>query len=379
MSDPSEIAVLNVGGRKYTGWTSIMLERTYGATCSHFEFASVQPLDSGLDFKNWKIAPHDSCTITLGGILAFTGYVFVRQSAFNAQKRGLLVTGRSKTADAVDSSVPVNGGQYKGYTFQALASALAKSVDVNLLVRGTSPTLTQPIPQFSIAWGETAFMAVERLARLRGLHLTDDANGNWIADVFNPNEAAAGQLIEGKNLLEARASVDGSNSFNTTNIAAQRPGNDQVKGAACRDNSATVTNPKIRANRRQMMLMEEPGSSQDCAARANVELAQRATDLVDVVGVVQGWMSAPGTLWDIRQNYSVKSPTLDLENYQLTSRNVKYTQSEESGTRTEISLCTSQSLAFAGTNISKTAVPGEPAYSAGTPTDGATPDPPDDI
>ena len=354
-----------------------MVRRAYGASCSDFEFASVTPLDANLNFSNWKIAPHDSCAIQLGGILAFTGYVFVRQSAFNATKRGLLITGRSRTADAVDSSASVEGGQFKGYTFSALASSLANQAGVNLVIKGTSPNLSQPFPQFSIAWGETIFSAVERLARLRGLHLTDDANGNWVADVFTPGDAAAGQLIEGQNLVEARASVDGSNSFNIVNIAAQRPGNDQVKGSSTRDNSATVTNPAIRASRRLMQLMEEPGSSQDCAARANVELAQRATDLVDCHCVVQGWQSAPGVLWDIRKNYSVKSPTLDLDNYQLTSREVKYTQSSESGTRTEISLCTQQSLAFAGTNISPTAQPGEPAYGQGTPAQGAAPDKPD--
>jgi prophage tail gpP-like protein len=377
MANPDEIAVLAVNGKQYTGWTSIMVRRAYGATCSDFEFTSVQPLDSGLDFSNWKIAPHDSCTITLAGILAFSGFVFIRQSSFNAGKRGLLIQGRSKTSDAVDSSAPVDGGQFKGYGFQALASRFAESVGVNLIVRGTSADVARPIPQFSIAWGETVFMAVERLARMRGLHLTDDAAGNWVVDVFTPDDPLAGELVEGRNILEARASVDGTNSFNSTNVASQRPGNDQVKGQACRDNSATVINPAIRASRRLMMMMEEPGSSQDCAFRANVELAKYATDTVDCRCTVQGWQSAPGMLWDIRKNYTVRSPTLDLDNYKLTSREVKYTQSSESGTRTEIDLCTSNALAFAAVNISSTIQPGEPAYSDGTPTQGATPDQPD--
>jgi prophage tail gpP-like protein len=153
-TNASEIAVLAVNGRQYIGWTSIMLRRAYGASCSDFEFAAVQPIDSSLDFSNWKIAPHDSCTITLAGILAFTGYVFVRQPAFNAKTSGLVVTGRSRTADAVDSAAPVDGGQFKGFSFQALASALAESVGVNLIVRGSSPGLSAPFPQFSVAWAK---------------------------------------------------------------------------------------------------------------------------------------------------------------------------------------------------------------------------------
>ena len=73
-------------------------------------------------------------------------------------------------------------------------------------------------------------MAVERLARLRGLHITDDAKGNWIADIFDPKAATSGQLVEGKNLLEARASVDGSGRSTLSILSAQRPGNNQVNG-----------------------------------------------------------------------------------------------------------------------------------------------------
>src|SRR6202041_1809242 len=118
-----ETVVLSVAGKQYSGWTSVMLRRMYGGACSDFEFTASENLDtSATDFSNWKINPGDSCTITLAGILAFTVYVFPRQGSFNSRQHGLLISGRSLTADAVDSSAPVNGGQYKGYTFQALAS-----------------------------------------------------------------------------------------------------------------------------------------------------------------------------------------------------------------------------------------------------------------
>jgi prophage tail gpP-like protein len=372
-----ETAVLTVAGQQYTGWTSVMVRRVYGGACSDFEFTAAEPLDTGsTDFSDWRIKPGDQCTITLAGILAFTGYVFVRQGSFNAAQHGLMVMGRSLTADAVDSSAPVNGGQYKGYTFQALASALANQAGVNLMIKGSSPDLSRVFPQFSIAYGETVFNAVERLARLRGLHITDDANGNWIADVFDPKASAQGQLIEGKNLLEARASIDGSRSFNIVNIVAQRPGTDQTNGTPSRDVSATLTNSDARPARRLIMVMEEPGSPQDAVTRANHETAYNATDLVDCHGVVQGWQSSPGTLWDTGRNYSVKSPMLDLDRT-LSSRQVIYRQSSEGGSRTEIDLCTPESLAFSSTPIGGTVLQGEPAYGADTPPQGATPDRPD--
>ncbi|HLH95002.1 MAG TPA: hypothetical protein VKW08_07780 [Xanthobacteraceae bacterium] len=375
MPSPSETAVLSVNGRAYSGWTSVTLRRLYGGACSDFEFTAAEPLDGDANFQAWRIKPGDQCTITLAGILAFTGYVFVRQGSFDADRHGLMVAGRSLTADAVDSSAVINGGQYKGYTFQAIASALAQSAGVNLVVRGSSPNLATPFPQFSVAYGETVFRAIERLARLRGLHITDDGNGNLIAEPYDPTQALAGELVEGKNIVSARASIDGSRSFNIVNIVGQRPGDDHTNGDAARDVSATVTNPNVRAGRRSIIVMEEPGSPQDAAARANHEMAYNATDIVDCRCVMQGWQSAPGTLWDVGKRYTVKSPMLDLDRV-LASREVIYSQSN-AGSRTTIDLCTENALAFSTTPISANVLQGEPSYGQDTPSAPARPDQPD--
>jgi prophage tail gpP-like protein len=379
MASPSETASLSINGQLFSAWTSMSVTRVYGSSIgSEFEFECAEPLDTStdsIDFTTWKIIPGDRCTVTLAGILACTGYVFVRHPSFTAEAHGLKITGRSLTADAVDSSAPIKGGQYDGYTFQALASALAQSAGVNFIVKGSSPNLALPFPRFQIQYGETVFSAIERLARLRGMHLTDDANGNLVASAFNPSAATAGQLVEGQNLIQAHAVIDGSNAFGAVTAAAQRPGNEQVNGDACRDNSATLINPNARAARQRLFIMEEPGSAQDCAIRVNHEMAYAAADLVDCHCVVQGWQSAPGVLWDIAQNYSVNSPMLDLQRV-LASCQVKYIQ-DAKGTRTEINLCTPQSLAFAsGAVITPTAQPGEPAYNA-TPSQVAAPNPPD--
>ena len=58
------------------------------------------------------------------------------------------------------------------------------------------------------------------------------------------------------------------------------------------------------------------------------------------------------------------------------SRQVIYRQSE-AGSRTEIDLCTPESLAFSSTPIGGSVQQGEPAFATDTPTQGATPDAPD--
>ena len=90
------------------------------------------------------------------------------------------------------------------------------------------------------------FQAVERLARLRGLHITDDAKGNWVANILDPKGASQGQLVEGNNLLEARATIDGSRSFKTSSTSSASAQVTINQWHSVRDVSATLTNPNAR-------------------------------------------------------------------------------------------------------------------------------------
>jgi len=197
MPKAAEIAVLSVNGTKFSAWTDFWLRRDYMGVASTFQFSATEAIDANTQFQNWRIQPGDQCTITLAGILALTGHIDVRQGSYNKNEHGVLFAGRSNTADAVDSSANVKGSQFKGYTFQQVASAILQPTGVNLVISGSPPGLDQPFPNFSVRLGETAFMAVERLARLRNLRLTDDANGNMVASYSGNNQASGAQLVAG--------------------------------------------------------------------------------------------------------------------------------------------------------------------------------------
>lgn len=340
MPNPSEVAVLTVNGSNYSAWTDFWLRRDYMGVASFFQFSATEAIDANNEFQDWRIQPGDTCYIYLAGILALTGYIDVRQGAFNKTEHGVLFCGRSTTADAVDSSANVSGGQYKGYTFQQIASAILQPTGVNLVVQGSPPGLDQPFPNFSVRLGETAFMAIERMARLRCLRLSDDANGNMVASYSADNQASSAQLVESGNILSARGAIDVSKSFSDTNVRAQSQGSDT--NFPPNDVSARSTNSSVRSTRSKIILMEEPGSAQDVQNRVQHELAFQGTAEINCSVVVQGWQSAPGTLWDVNQTYNLNSPMLDL-NRPLKSKSVLYAQTG-AGTTTTIELCTPESL-----------------------------------
>ena len=74
----------------------------------------------------------------------------------------------------------------------------------------------------------------------------------------------------------------------------------------------------------------------------------------------------------------MKSPILDLDRV-LASRQITFSQGPD-GSRTAIELCTREALTFStgtGAVASPDRLPGEPAYSTDVPSQGATPNQPD--
>lgn len=375
MPKQSEIAVLAVNGKRYGAWKSFWLRREYGAPASDFEFTAAEPIDATGAFQDWRIQPGDSCNITLAGILALTGHIEVRQGSYNAREHGVMFRGRSNTADAVDSSASVKGGQFRNYTFGQIAGALLKPTGVNLVVAGNAPDLARPFENFSIRLGETVHMAIERLARLRNMRITDDAKGNYVASYSGSTGGSGAALVEGQNILEARATIDVSQSYGTTDVRAQHQGSDTNWPA--NDYAATATSSG-RQTRRKIVLLEEPGLAKDALTRTLHELAFSGTAQIDCSCMVQGWQSSPGTLWDVNQTYTVSSPMLDLDR-QLKSRVVTYAQDDDYGTITTIELCTPESLTGSA-DIASTGSggggKGDPAY-AGAGASGSSIQPPD--
>lgn len=379
MPRPTEIAVLTVNGQKYSAWESFWLRRAFGAACSDFSFTAVEDISSAGKFQEWRIQPGDDCTITLAGVLALTGYINVRQGAFTAKAHAVQFQGRSNTADPVDSSAVLKGGQLKGYGFEAIAKKLLEPHGVGLVVDSMVPGIADAFKSFSVRVGETAHMAIERLGRMRGLRLTDNAQGQLVA-AGPPQGGSVGSLVEGRNLIDGQSTIDISNQYSKWNVRGSQQGNGKTSAEEARDVSASAENldPRIRKNRVKLLMMEEPGTGQDASRRAAHEAAFSGNAIINCKVTVQGWLVDDSTLWDVNKPYFVSSPMLDLERT-LVSQVITYSQSEE-GTFTRIELCTQESAAYASKGFGPSppqSVQGDPSYSGQTPSEPAKPDPAD--
>ncbi|MGY4403939.1 phage baseplate assembly protein [Bradyrhizobium sp. USDA 3315] len=119
MPKPQEIEVLNVNGIKFDDWDSVWVQKQWAEAVHWFRFTAAErdmlvaaaqgkvPLWTRLQFK-----PDEACSIMLAGQLAITGFIETRQVAYDAHQHGVMLIGKSATAQAAKSSVDHKTGNF---------------------------------------------------------------------------------------------------------------------------------------------------------------------------------------------------------------------------------------------------------------------------
>ncbi len=340
-----EVCRVTCYGRIFEGWTGVNIIRDAFAVATRFSLAVTEPTNSAGDVLGWQIRPGDPVTITLGGKQVVNGFVDVRQPSFDAESHGVQIDGRSLTADIIEAAAVTDDGRpagpFEGYTLDEIARSLLQPYSIGIKVIGD---VGAPFARVATQFGESIFEFLERLARLRGLRLTDDADGDLVMTDGAQRSADPVGLVEGVNILRASASMDVSQVASSVTVVGQSPGNDQNSGAAVANQKASASNDKAPRKRPRVVIMEEPGSKADMQQRADQELARMAADQAQAQVVVQGWFTANGDLWVPAMTVHLKSPSLLIDR-DMTILRAELSQTDDDGTTTTLTLITPEAFA----------------------------------
>jgi hypothetical protein len=107
------------------------------------------------------------------------------------------IAGRSRTADLIDCQSEVEGGEFRNSDLAAIARAVAQPFGVQVVAEAD---VGAPFDLVAMEKTETVFAFLERLARLRGVLLTDDPQGRLVIARADSG-AAAGRLVQGDRVL----------------------------------------------------------------------------------------------------------------------------------------------------------------------------------
>ncbi|MGZ9718812.1 phage baseplate assembly protein [Rhizobium miluonense] len=330
-----ETCEVTINGKVFRDWDSVT------ATASINPFVRMVTLTvtekvgaNGAVGQSLQIKTGDAATVKLAGQLFASGHVHERQVAYDANNHSVRVTFASQVLKAVEQSIPLKDGEFKGYSFQAIANKVLGPLGIALKALNPPSGWDKAFKYVNIEPGETIFNLLSRLSKYRGIRLHDDKDGNIIARGSVDKKPTA-EFVEGRNILSA--SCLAQNPRDTAQeVVGQQRGNDNstpaqnrgaYSGKADANGSNYSTDKQIQA--------DIPADSDDLKQAAGYYNLLSLGQQVIVRIVYQGWLLSSGKLPEVADYTSIDSPMLLLKTSNLQIAEVTFTQ-DQAGTRTTL-------------------------------------------
>jgi prophage tail gpP-like protein len=322
--------VLSVGGKRYAGWKEVEIRRGIEQVAGTFEL-SVTDRWSGTE-QAWPIKHGDPCTVTADGQVLITGYVDDVLPFFDAGQHGVTVVGRDKTGDLVDCSAIVKSGEWRGRTLFQIAKEIAAPFGIQVIDQAQASV---PFKSAALQEGETAWEALERAARMRGVLLISDAQGALVITRAGTQRISTA-LVQGENILAARGTFSLRDRYSEYICKGQDVGFDTSTPEQNAQVKAQAQDRNVRRYRPLIIVAEDIANARGLKDRALWEAAVRMGRSSRPQITVQGWQHAAG-LWLPNRLVPVDCPYLYLAGDMLTVA-VTY-RINDNGTVAAIELC----------------------------------------
>ncbi len=339
MAKPRQVK-LAVNGFLYGGWKTATVTRSMEAIAGTFSLGVSERWAN--QNQSWPIVEEDNCAVKLGDETVLTGWVDSREPSYDASNHAIEVAGRDRTGELVDCSayLDLNAAkptwEFANVDLLKFAQKICKPFGVSVSVQ-SGLKLPPPPAKLSIDPGDTAFNVLEHACRLFGVLLVADGLGGVVI-TRSGTERCATALIEGQNILSARAKFDRAARFHRYIVLGQRRATDEDWGEPAANVSAEVADIEVSRTERVLVIRAEGNVTKALAQkRAEWEAITRAARSDVVTVTVQGWEQSDGSLWPINKLVSMKSPQVRIDGEMLFTA-VTYSLSVDGGTTTQMTL-----------------------------------------
>lgn len=322
---------LSVNGVKYGGWQTVQIVRSLESIAGSFQFTAFEP------GSPWPIVEGDKCELYLGDEKIITGYVDARSMELSAESHTLSVVGRDRTGDLIDCSAVLDDLEFIGLDVLAISKKVCAPFGISVSLQA-GVTLPPAPKRVVINPGDTVHDVIDRACRLAGVFAISDPDGNLVITKAGTAQTRS-NLIEGQNILTARAVFDASARYRRYIVNAQLQADDDISGVDAASIRGEAIDMSVARSARVLVVRAEGGASilytqQRASWEANVRAARSDT----VTITVQGWEQTDGgDLWPVNAPVVVSSPALGVTGLMLISE-VVYSLDASSGTTTELTL-----------------------------------------
>ena len=326
----TNIVTLTVNDLNYQGWKSARIDVGLERIARSFEL-SITDLWPGHVTEITRVKPGDLVEIRIDNDLVCTGYIDATPIDYDANGITIMMRGRSKTADLVDSSVDISTGHFKNLNAQAVAQKLAAPYGLSVL---TQVAVGNPVTDFQIQQGESAFESLDRIAKCRQILITDNEAGDVVLAAPGSNGLANDALVLGDNILSGSAGFDFTEVYSKYEVKGQKSGTDDAYGSAAAQMTGTAVDSQVVRKRVLIIRQSGQADNQTCQDRANYEQQVRRAKAGECRYRVQGWRQSNGDLWACNSTVQITDGIMGINTNLLISE-VTYTL-DDSGLITEL-------------------------------------------
>lgn len=340
MSGRADDLYLEVDGRVISGWKSCSVTRSVEACPASFS-ATMSALGRS---ETSMILPHTKCKVSLGNQAVIAG-VIDRFAPGVGKGTEWKTSGRSLCRELVDCSIPIETTQTTTGKIDAIARRVARPWGIT--VRNESNVTLQDVPYFAITPGDTPWNVIERLSRVSGVLVYDDApTGNLlIADVGTRTHA--GSIQSGRIVQAFDAEFSGDQRYSHYTVLWVTMDHRQDLGVGP-NRRVVVEDPELVARgiyRPLVLISEQTVEGQSYAEqRARWECNRRWGRSQAIRVTVDSWYDSAGNLWSPNWLVDVNVPEAFVANKRWLISSVTYTKDEGSGTTADLTLMPREAL-----------------------------------
>ena len=330
---------VRVNGRVYAFWEEATYTRSLDDLCGTFSFTTSDkhPPDT------YPVNKGDALQVFINRTALLTGFVDTINIRGSEAGTFVNVSGRDKTQDIVDSSVPPDAKNIEGpISFVSLCETVISGLGANIQVidqTGGVPDFTATDLQAG-ATAENAFYFLESFARKRQIYLNTNGNGDLV--LFRPGRVTSSTVLRNeiggeRNNVKAWESQNTDTArFNQYVVRSQdNIGFDEAMEYFGEGNSrsGTATDSAIRSSRYFEIIAEESMNDSDSSNRAAEESNLRRTRSFSYLAAIAEIVQDNGELWDVGITVPVVDQKCDV-NGQFLIRTLRMSQNVEGGTET---------------------------------------------
>jgi len=354
---PEETATLIVRGRRFYDWESVYVQHRWTEAFPQFRFTAAERDTPSTLWEKLQFQPGDECAIYLGGILAISGVILLRQASYDASAHGVMLQGVGMTWYASRGSIIDEKGNFDGQTFEQVARKVIAPFGVGVKTIGVLNAI--PFEKLQVEHGENLWNFLERIARPKGIVMGSDHFGNLLL-IDNHSSLVAAELVEGDNILKCQATISKEQMHSDYIVDGQPPQDDSQHGIAATEMRAKIGGSALRYSPLLTPAEQPVKTIAELADRAKNESIWHEGTEIRASITVQGWMMPGGGLWRAGDLIAVDSPMAML-NMGLKIDTATFTQDNSGGTLTQLELVAPWLLKDRGDmNVGRRGVPQVP-------------------